>query len=96
MVVAKSRYSAFHDTDLEARLRAAGIDTLVICGLTTECCVDAAARDAYQRDFHVFIASDACAAYDPDLHTLALRSLELNCAILATSEAIVAVWDQPR
>jgi ureidoacrylate peracid hydrolase len=96
MIVTKTRYSAFHDTDLAARLRAAGIDTVVICGLTTECCVDATARDAYQRDFHVFVASDACAAYEPDLHVAALRGLELNCAILVSSEAVVEAWDGAR
>ncbi len=93
-VVVKTRYSAFHNTDLESRLRAAGVDTLVICGLTTECCVDAAARDAFQRDFHVFVAGDACAAYQPDIHQAALRSLELNCAILAASDAIVTAWER--
>ena len=60
-------------------------DTLVIAGLTTECCVDSTARDAFERDYHVFIASDAVAAYEADLHDGALKALELNCAMLATS-----------
>jgi ureidoacrylate peracid hydrolase len=95
LVIFKTRYSAFHDGDLDLRLRNCGLDTLIICGLTTECCVDATARDAYQRDFHTFIAADACAAYDPDVHVAALRSLALNCAILATSEMIVQAWRCP-
>ena len=41
---------------LDAQLRAWGIDTLVMAGLTTECCIDSSARDAFERDYHVFIA----------------------------------------
>ena len=36
---------------------AMGRDTLVVCGLTTECCVAAAVQDAFARDYHVFIAA---------------------------------------
>ena len=67
-------------------------DTLVIAGLTTECCIDSTARDAFERDYHVFIAADAVAAYEPDLHEAALKALELNCAILAASADIAAAW----
>ena len=40
--------------------RAAGrwsIDTLVVAGLTTECCIDSSVRDAFERDYHVFVVS---------------------------------------
>ena len=65
LVVHKTRYSGFHETDLSAELRARGVDTLVVAGLTTECCVDCTVRDAFHQDFQVFAATDACAAYDP-------------------------------
>ncbi|MBS0408980.1 MAG: cysteine hydrolase [Proteobacteria bacterium] len=92
LVVPKTRYSAFHGTDLDAALKARGIDTLVVCGLTTECCVDSTVRDAFHLDYHVFVASDACAAYEPDLHEGALKSLDLNCAMLVTSDQVLAAW----
>ena len=88
----KSRYDAFAGTGLDAHLRGLRRDTLVIAGLTTECCVDSTTRDAFERDYHVFIAKDAVAAYAPDLHGAALKALELNCAILADSDEIVAAW----
>ena len=91
-VVVKTRYSGFFGTDLETRLRALGVDTVVVCGLTTECCVAATARDAFERDFHVFLAADACAAYDPDLHAASLKSLALNCAILVSADEAAAAW----
>jgi len=91
-VFTKSRYDAFAGTNLGAHLRGLKRDTLVIAGLTTECCVDSTARDAFERDYHVFIAADAVAAYEKDLHGAALKALELNCAILASSADIAAAW----
>jgi ureidoacrylate peracid hydrolase len=91
-VFSKSRYSAFIGTGLDAHLKALKRDTLVIAGLTTECCVDSTARDAFERDYHVFIASDAVAAYEPDLHQGALKALALNCAMLATTPEILVAW----
>lgn len=91
-VVAKLRYSGFFRTDLDAQLQRLGVDTLVIAGLATECCVDCTARDAFHLDYHVFLAADACAAYAPDLHEAALKSLALNCAIVVTADEVIAAW----
>jgi ureidoacrylate peracid hydrolase len=94
-VFTKRRYDAFAGTDLDAHLKGLKRDTLVIAGLTTECCVDSTARDAFERDYHVFIASDAVAAYEKDLHDAALKALELNCVLLADSAEIAAAWKIP-
>jgi nicotinamidase-related amidase len=92
LVVRKTRYSAFWGTDLDARLKGLDVDTLVLAGLTTECCVDGTARDAFNLDYHVFVAADACAAYEPDLHAGALKMLDLNTAILTDSASVAAAW----
>lgn len=92
LVVPKIRYSGFYGTTLDAALKAQGVDTIIACGLTTECCVDSTVRDAFHLDYHVFVASDACAAYEPDLHEGALKSLDLNCAILVTADQVLAAW----
>jgi ureidoacrylate peracid hydrolase len=91
-VVRKLRYSGFFRTDLDTQLQRLGVDTLVIAGLTTDCCVDCTARDAFHLDYHVFVASDACAAYDADLHAASLKGLAQNCAILVTSDDVVGAW----
>lgn len=92
VVVKKTRYSGFVGTDLDARLKALGVDTLVVAGLTTECCVDSTVRDAFSLDYHVFVAADACAAYEPDIHVASLKVMELNSAILTDTAAIAAAW----
>ncbi len=93
VVVTKHRYSAFAGTGLAEKLKGRGIDTLALCGLTTECCIQSSAWDAFERDFHVVIASDAVAAYQPALHQAALQALELNGAMLATTQTLVSAWE---
>ena len=85
--VGKRLYSGFHGTRLEETLRAHGIAAVIIMGLTTECCVDATARDAFHSALDVFIVADACAAYDLTLHTYALENLSRQCALLTTAAA---------
>lgn len=92
IIVKKTRYSGFVGTDLDARLKALGVDTLVVAGLTTECCVDSTVRDAFSLDYHVFVAADACAAYEADIHAASLKVMELNSAILTDTAAIAAAW----
>lgn len=92
LVVAKTRYSGFVGTDLDVQLRKMGVDTLVVAGLTTECCVDSTVRDAFDLDYHVFVAADACAAYEADIHAASLKVMELNSAILTTTDEVAAVW----
>ncbi|MDR7116198.1 cysteine hydrolase [Caulobacter sp. BE254] len=91
-VVRKTRYSGFVGTDLDQRLRDMGVDTLVVAGLTTECCVDSTVRDAFDLDYHVFVAADACAAYEADMHEASLKVMELNSAILTDTAAIADAW----
>jgi ureidoacrylate peracid hydrolase len=94
MVFSKKRYNGFCDTGLDAALRGQGVDTLVVAGLTTECCIDSTVRDAFERDYHVFVVDDATACYDPGLHLAALKALALNCATIVSSADISAVWNR--
>lgn len=91
-VVMKPKYSAFHATNFAEILREKNVDTLVVCGLTTECCIDNTVSDAFHRDYHVIIADDASAAYGDDIHRAALAILEMNCAILRSTAEIEAAW----
>jgi len=57
-VVEKCRSSAFHGTDLHARLSRLDIDHLVVAGLQTEYCVDSACRTAVALDYRVTLVED--------------------------------------
>ncbi|MBV4411940.1 cysteine hydrolase [Enterobacteriaceae bacterium YMB-R22] len=91
-VIYKHKYSAFWGTDFKQQLINKGITALIICGLTTECCVDTTARDAFQLDYTVFIVSDGCASYRPDFHDAALNILSHHFAITCTTEQVVSFF----
>jgi ureidoacrylate peracid hydrolase len=91
-IVSKAHFSAFAHTGLEEQLHAQGIDTLVLAGLTTECCVASSAWHALEHDFHVFIAANACAAYEAPLHDNTLRALALSGVVLKPTGDILAAW----
>lgn len=90
--VGKVLFSSFFGTDLDVQLRARGVDTLVMTGFTTDCCVDCTARDAFHRNFSVLVTVDACAAYDESLHIGALNGMAKNCALLVSSAAVLKAW----
>ena len=92
--IEKTLFSCFFGTDLNDTLRSLGCDTLLLCGLTTDCCVDCTARDAFHHGFNVFLAADACAAYDTPTHEAALHGLSKNCAILLETGDVVQAWRQ--
>lgn len=61
MVLYKTRYSGFFATDLDDRLRAAGIEDIVFTGCTTSVCVESTLRDAFFRDYRCLLLEDCCA-----------------------------------
>lgn len=90
--IEKLLFNSFHGTDLDAELRARGIENLVMTGFSTDCCVDQTARAAFHLDYHVFVVADATAAYDAELQSGALTMLYKNCALLVASDAVLAAW----
>ncbi|QGG41037.1 cysteine hydrolase family protein [Aeromicrobium yanjiei] len=90
LVVSKDSYSGFIGTTLKADLDQAGIDWVIVTGLTTECCVHSTANDAMQHDFPVIVPSDACASYGTDFHDAALKSLALNSSMVTTTDVVLS------
>jgi nicotinamidase-related amidase len=81
VIIDKPGYSAFHQTDLEQILRAQGICTLVVCGVTTEVCVHTTVRAATDHGYHCITVGDACAASEPQLQQSALDMLGVEGGI---------------
>jgi len=86
--IRKDTYSAFASSDLAEKLKAGGVETLVIAGLQTDKCIVANALAAFDRGFRVVVAEDACVARDRERHLGALRLLERSCARVATAREI--------
>ena len=74
-VIDKPGKGSFYGTDLEVILKAQGIQTLIVMGVTTEVCVHTTVREANDRGFHCIVVSDACASFFDDFHETALRMI---------------------
>jgi nicotinamidase-related amidase len=94
--VSKRLFSAFHGTALDSRLRERGVDTLVLVGLTTNCCVDATARDAFHLNYNLFVVSDATSAYGEETQHQALVALAQNCGMIVETALVQSSWNRPR
>jgi nicotinamidase-related amidase len=68
LLVRKTRVGAFSTTDLDDQLRAHGIDTLILAGISTSGVVLSTVRDAADRDYRVFVLDDASADPRPGVH----------------------------
>jgi biuret amidohydrolase len=75
LIIEKHRVSAFFGTDLEMQLRSRGITEVLLAGCSTDLAVEAAARDAHDRDFKVTVLSDCCAAASEEDHQGSLITL---------------------
>jgi nicotinamidase-related amidase len=92
LVVKKYRYSAFEGTPLELLLRANGIQSLVIGGVSTNTCVDSTIRSAFHRDFYVVVLGDCVTSYSQELHQATLEQVELRFGVVSDSAAVCQAW----
>ncbi len=92
IIIDKNRYSAFYGTRLETYLTSMGVHQLVLCGVTTNMCVETTARDASARDYHTFITGDACGELERNRHDVALQTLGFGFGAVTTTDEIIKQW----
>lgn len=81
VVLDKPGKGAFYQTDLELLLTNRGIDTLLVCGVTTEVCVHTTIREGNDRGYQCIAIDDCCASYFPEFHDVALRMIHAQGGI---------------
>ena len=85
----KRQMSAFFGTELDLQLRRRGCETVVICGVATNMGVEATARAAFDLNYNVVLASDACASVAPGLHEFAMERILPRIARVRETNEIV-------
>jgi nicotinamidase-related amidase len=94
-VLDKPGKGAFYQTDLDLILRNRGIETLLVCGVTTEVCVHTTVREANDRGYRCLVLGDACASYFPEFHEVGLRMIAAQGGIFGwvstTGEVLTAL-----
>ncbi|MDO9524206.1 MAG: isochorismatase family cysteine hydrolase [Gemmobacter sp.] len=91
-VIDKARASAFYGTRLEPLLGGLGTRNLVICGVTTNICVETTARDAGQRDYGTWVVRDAVAEFTPERNEHALNSIGWSFGDVISIEDVARAW----
>ena len=92
MVATKRRLSAFYPTDLDFLLRNQRIDTVVLNGGFTDCCVLNTAFDANNHNYRVVVLRDLVRGTDPQLEAAALTMVSLHLGLVMESADLLAVW----
>jgi len=93
IVIDKPGKGAFYNTELGALLQRHGIENLLVCGVTTEVCVNTTVREANDRGFRCVVLADCCASYFPEFHDMGLKMIKAQGGIfgwVSTSAAVIA------
>jgi ureidoacrylate peracid hydrolase len=92
--VVKHKYDAFHGTDVDMLLRNLGRRTLIVTGVTTECCCESTARSAFFHDYRVLFVTDGTATFDPELHRIACERIDLLFGRTLAASELLAILAQ--
>lgn len=94
LVVSKQYPSAFFGTSLATTLTAAGIDSLIITGLTTSGCVRATCVDCCSHGFIPVVVGDACGDRHPAPHEANLFDMNAKYADVVTAAEVCDYLDE--
>ena len=92
-VIDKPGKGSFYATDLDTILHNRGVKQLIVCGVTTEVCVQTTVREANDRGYDCLVLSDCVASYFPEFQRVALEMIKAQGGIfgwVAPSEAFLA------
>jgi nicotinamidase-related amidase len=92
VVITKRQWGAFHGTELDLQLRRRGITTIVLGGIATNIGVESTAREAWQHNYAVVIAEDACSSMSTEFHRFAVENIFPRIArVRSTAEILTAL-----
>lgn len=89
IVIHKNRYSVFHRTDLDQKLREKGVEKVVITGVATHICCETTARAAFMKDYEVYFVIDGTATWDEELHLASLRTTSDAFSVPVTTKEVL-------
>jgi biuret amidohydrolase len=96
IVLSKGASGVFNSTAIDQILRNLNIDTLIVCGVVTNYCVETAVRDAGDRGYNVILVGDGCAAMTSEHQRLALEILDgIYCVVRSTNEVLEELQGEP-
>lgn len=95
IVVRKTRVGPFSTTDLDRQLRERGVTTLILAGISTSGVVLSTVREAADRDYRLFVLSDATADPDPGVHDFLMTKIFPRQADVITLAELTDLLSRP-
>ena len=83
-VFTKTQVSCFNGTEILAHLKKLGVEKLVIVGMQTHMCLEAATRAAHDLGFECVVVGDACATRDLEFGDRKVQAADVHASTLAT------------
>ncbi|HEX7611986.1 MAG TPA: hydrolase [Candidatus Limnocylindrales bacterium] len=90
IVITKRQWGAFYGTELDLQLRRRGIDTIVLCGISTSIGVESTARDAFERGYNQVFVEDAMAAREAAEHVHTVGTLFPRIGRVRSTQDVLA------
>ena len=90
IVITKRQWGAFYGTELDLQLRRRGIDTIVLCGISTSIGVESTARDAFERGYNQVFVEDAMACREAAEHAHTVATLFPRIGRVRSTEDVLA------
>ena len=90
IVITKRQWGAFYGTELDLQLRRRGIDTIVLCGISTSIGVESTARDAFERGYIQVFVEDAMASREAVEHAHTVATLFPRIGRVRNTEEVLA------
>ncbi|RIA90960.1 Isochorismatase-like protein [Glomus cerebriforme] len=90
----KTRYDAFHNTELSSLLISLGIKTLIISGIETNLCCESTARRGFDQDYNIVFLKDATTTENEEMHEATLLNLGYGVAKIATVVEVIEWLDK--
>src|SRR6266852_4502529 len=93
VVIDKPGKGAFYATELGDVLQKYGIENLLVCGVTTEVCVNTTVREANDRGYRCVVFGDGCASYFPEFHEMGLKRINAQGGIFGWVTVSAAILE---
>lgn len=94
IVLTKRQWGAFTGTELDLQLRRRGIDTIVLCGISTNIGVESTARFAYEYAYEQVFVEDAMAARTKEEHAHAVETTFARIGRVRSTSEVLAALDR--
>jgi ureidoacrylate peracid hydrolase len=91
--IEKPNQDAFYGTKLDFYLRTEDVDTLIVCGLVSNVCVEGTIRGGHERGYNVVMVDDTCGSYDEEMHEATVRNVEYMFGVTASFESVRSALD---